>query len=71
MLCLLVTLIKQNLLYDEDGNGLAKLGARLHNSEAKRDYLRSQEEVDHFRGVVLDQGTNDSEASEAQILEGS
>lgn len=61
--------IKQDLLDDEDGNGLAQLRAGLHNSKTEGDDLGRQEEVDDFGGVVLDQGANDTETGEPKILE--
>lgn len=62
--------VQQNLLYNEDGHRLAQFGAGFHNSETKRDYLSGQKEIDHFGRVILDQGANDSEACEAEILKG-
>jgi hypothetical protein len=61
--------IKKDLLYYEYSDGLAQLGARLHNAQAQRDNLRSKEEVDDLRGIVLDKGANDSERREAKIFE--
>lgn len=60
--------VKENLLYDEDGDGFAELGTGLHDAQAKRDNLGRQEEVDHFRGVVLDKGANDTKRGQAEIL---
>lgn len=40
--------IKKNLLHNEDGHGLAKLRARLHDSEAKWDNLRCEEKINHL-----------------------
>lgn len=37
--------IKENLLYDKDRDGLAQLGASLHDAKAKRNNLCSEEEV--------------------------
>ena len=35
-------LVQQDLLHDEDRNGLRKLGTGLHDPQAKRDYLRRE-----------------------------
>lgn len=53
--------VKENLLYDEDGYGFAELRTCLHDAQAKRDDFGCQEEVDDLRGVVLDKGANDAE----------
>jgi hypothetical protein len=45
--------IKQYFLNDEDGNGLAEFGTRLHNAKAEGDDLGGEEEVDHFGRVIL------------------
>ena len=63
--------IQQNLLYNEYGHGLAQFGAGFHDSETKRNDLCSQEKIDNFGGVVLNQSTNDSEACKTKIFEGS
>jgi hypothetical protein len=46
-------LVEQDLLHDEDRDGLAQLAPRLHNPQAQRDDLRAQQEVDHAPVVVL------------------
>ena len=46
-------LVQQYLLNDEDRNGLGELRASLHDPQAKRDYLRREQEVNHGRVVVL------------------
>lgn len=61
--------IKQNLLDNEDGDGLAKFTARLHNTEAQRDDLSREEEVDNIAAVVLDQSADDAKGRQAEILE--
>lgn len=35
-------LVQQDLLHDEDRNGLRKLRTGLHDPQAKRDYLRRE-----------------------------
>lgn len=42
-------IVQQYLLHDEYRYGLAKLRARLHNTQAKRDDLGGQEKVDYVR----------------------
>lgn len=42
------SVIKKYLLNNEDSDGLAKLGARLHDAQAQRDDLRSEQEVDNL-----------------------
>jgi hypothetical protein len=61
--------IQQDLLNDEYRNGLAELGAGLHDAEAERNDLGCEEEVDHFRAVVLDQGSNDTKGRKAEVFE--
>lgn len=45
--------VKEDLLDDEDGDSLAELRAGLHDAQAERNDLGSQEEVDHIRAVIL------------------
>ena len=45
--------VQQDLLDDEDRNGLGELRAGLHDPQAERDYLRREQEVYHGRVVVL------------------
>ena len=45
--------VEEDLLNDEDGNGLGELGARLHDAQAERDDLGGQEEVNDGIVVVL------------------
>lgn len=54
---------------DEDGDGLAELRARLHYAQTERNDLGSEQKVDDLGRVVLDQGTDDTEAGEAEVLE--
>jgi hypothetical protein len=61
--------VQKDLLHNENGHGLAELRSCLHNAQAKRDDLSSQQEVDDFGGIVLDKGTDDTQRSETEILE--
>lgn len=63
-------IIEQDLLDDEDGDGLAELGARFHDAQAKRDDFGREEEVDDFAAVVFDQGADDSQGGETEVFEG-
>ncbi len=60
--------VEQDLLDDKDGNGLAQLRASLHDAQAKWDDLSGEEEVDHIRAVVLDQGSDNTQGCKAQVL---
>lgn len=62
--------VEENLLHDEDGDGLTQLGAGLHDAQAERDDLGREQEVDDFGAVVLDQRADDAEGSQAEVLEG-
>ena len=62
--------VQEDLLHDEGGDGLAQLGAVVHDPQAERDDLGGQEEVDHLPLVGLDQGADHPEGSEPQVLEG-
>ena len=46
-------LVQQDLLNDEDRNGFRKFRTSLHDPQAKWDYLRREQEVNHGRVVVL------------------
>ena len=46
-------LVQQDLLDDEDSNGLGELRSGLHDPQAERDDLRREQEVNHGRVVVL------------------
>ncbi len=61
--------IEKNLLHDENRDGLTKFRSGLHNTKAERNDLGGEEEVDDVRRVILDQGSDDAERCEAQILE--
>jgi len=57
--------IKQDLLYDEYGDRLAKLRASLHDSKAKRDDFSCEKEVYNIGRVVLDESSNDSQRGQS------
>ena len=63
--------VQEDLLHDEGGDGLAQLGAVVHDPQAEWDDLGGQEEVDHLPLVGLDQGADHPEGGEPQVLEGS
>ena len=63
--------VQQDLLDNEDGNGLAELRAGLHDAEAQGDDLGGQQEVDDLGRVVLDQSADHTQGSEAEVFEGS
>jgi hypothetical protein len=42
------SVIQKDLLYNEDGHGLAQLRSRLHDPEAEWNNLSSEQEVDNF-----------------------
>jgi hypothetical protein len=62
--------VKQYLLNNEDGDGLAELRAGLHNPQTQRNDLGRQQEVDHLGRVVLDERTDNSQRGQAQVFEG-
>lgn len=62
--------IEQYLLHDEDCDRFAQLGPRLHNTEAERDDLGGEEEVDDFGAVVFDEGADHAQGGQAKIFEG-
>lgn len=61
--------IQEDLLYDEDRNGLAELGTRLHDAQAERYDFGGQEEVDDFGRIVLYECADNAERCQAKILE--
>ena len=54
---------------DEDGYCLAEFRASLHDTQAKRDDLSCEEEVDNFTRVVLHKSANDTERCKTQVFE--
>jgi hypothetical protein len=62
--------IEQDLLNDEDSNGLAELRSSLHDTEAERNDLGGQEEIDDFCRVILDQSADDSKRRQAEVFKG-
>jgi len=61
--------IEEYLLYDEYCDGLTELRPGFHDSQAQGDDFRCQQEVDNLSGVILDQSANDTQRSQAEILE--
>lgn len=61
--------VKKDLLHDEYGDSLTELRARLHDAQTERNDLGGQQEIDDLGRVVLDEGANDTEAGEAEVLE--
>ena len=53
-------IVEQDLLDDKDRDGLAELGAGLHDTKTERDDLGCQKEVDDLGGVVLDKRADDT-----------
>lgn len=63
------SIIEKYLLYDEYCNGLAQLRTSFHDPQAQGNDFRRQQEIDNLSGVILDQGANDTQRSQAEILE--
>jgi hypothetical protein len=61
-------IVQEDLLDDEDGNGLGKLGSGFHNAQAQRDDLGCEEEVDDFARVVLDKSANHTKGCKTEVL---
>lgn len=61
--------IKQDLLYNEDGDGLAELRTSLHDAQTEWNDLRGQEKGDDLRVIrLLDESSNDAERSQSEVL---
>lgn len=64
-------LVEQNFLHDKDGDRLAQLGARFHDSEAEGNDFRREEEVDDVRIVVLfHKRSDDAQGGQTEVFEG-
>lgn len=61
--------VRQDLLKDEDCEGLREIEANVHDTEAQEDQLSVQEEVDHVGIIRLDEGSNHTQAGQTQQLE--
>jgi hypothetical protein len=61
--------IQQNLLDNKYCDGLAELRASFHDTETEWDNLGREKEVDDFRGVILDERSNDTKRCQAKIFE--
>jgi hypothetical protein len=64
-------IVEEYLLHDKNGDGLGELGAGFHDSEAERDNLGGEEEVDDFTRVILDECADDAEGCKTKVFEGS
>ena len=62
--------VEEDLLDDEGGDGLGELTADLHDAEAEGNDLCLEQKVDDLGVVHLDEGTDDAQAGEAEVLEG-
>mmetsp|Transcript_25140 Transcript_25140/g.52069 ORF Transcript_25140/g.52069 Transcript_25140/m.52069 type:complete len:349 (+) Transcript_25140:249-1295(+) len=62
--------VEEYLLHDEGGDGLAEFGPRLHDAEAERYDFRLEQKVDDVGIVHFDQGADDSQGGETEVLEG-
>jgi hypothetical protein len=60
--------VEENLLDDEDGDSFAEFRAGFHDAKAKRNDFGGKKEVNHFRGVVLDESANDAKGCKAEVL---
>jgi hypothetical protein len=63
--------VEQDFLNNEDSNGFAKFRAGLHDTQAQRNDLCCQEEVDDLGRIVLHKCTNNTKTGQAKIFEGS
>ena len=61
--------IQKNFLHDKDGHCFAKLGARLHYSQAQWDNFGCKEEIDHVGRIVFDKSPNDTKRCQSEIFE--
>jgi hypothetical protein len=64
-------IIQKNFLHNEYCNSLAKLRAGFHYPKAKRNNFGREEEIDHVRGIILDECANNTKGSQAKVFEGS
>lgn len=63
-------LVEEDLLDDEDGDRFRQLRTRLHDPKAEGDDFGREEEVDDVAVIVLlDEGSDDAEGGEAEVLE--
>lgn len=62
-------IVEEDLLDDEDGHGLTKFRARLHDAQAERDDLGCEEEVDDLGRIILNEGADNTQASETKVFE--
>ena len=62
-------IVQQDLLDNENCHSFTQFGSSFHYAKAERDNLSGKEEIDHFRGIVLHQCSNDPQRGEAEIFE--
>jgi hypothetical protein len=62
-------IIQQNLLHDKNCNSLAKLRTGFHYPKAEWNNFGGKEEIDHVRGIVLDERANYTKRCQAKIFE--
>ena len=62
--------VKQDLLQDEGCHRFGQLTASFHYPQAQRDYLSGEEKGDDILLICFDQGSDDTEAGQAQVLKG-
>lgn len=63
------TVVKEDFLDDEDGHCFTELRPSLHNTETQGNDFGGEEEVDNFRGVVLNQSPDNPKRRQSQIFE--
>jgi hypothetical protein len=64
------TIIQQNLLQYESGNGFAQFAATLHDAQTQWNNFSGQQEGDDFLFVSLNECANHSQAGQSQVLKG-
>ncbi len=62
--------VQKDLLDDEGGHCLRKLGPSLHNPQAQGDDLCLQQETNHIVVIHLNQGSNHTQRGESQVFKG-
>jgi hypothetical protein len=62
-------IIKQNLLHNEDCHGFAEFRSSFHYSQAERDDLGCEKEIDYFGRIVFDQCSDHAEGGETEVFE--
>jgi hypothetical protein len=62
------SIVKEDFLDDEDGNGLAEFGAGFHDAEAQWDNFGCKKKVDNLGRIIFHQCSDDAEGRETKIL---